>query len=159
MRAVAATQSPALHLAVAWAMIRADAKVTSSEQRALEVIRELYGAGLASRDWREQLKKQSPPWTKRDRYRLFVLAAWVANVDHDESPEEIDLLCQLRASLGLDPWLARHLHQFVRAARRSTQQTPELQELEAILDAASRKVAQWNTNENSGPSDDDGAPS
>jgi hypothetical protein len=47
--------------------------------------------------------------TERARCALFLVAAWMANVDGEEHGAEVDALCQLRLALGLDPDLARAL--------------------------------------------------
>lgn len=54
--------------------------------------------------------------TTSARQMLFLTAAWIANVDGEEQEAEIDALCQLRSALGLEPDLARKLHQIARDA-------------------------------------------
>ena len=54
--------------------------------------------------------------TENARHMLFLAAAWIANVDGEEHDAEIDALCELRTALGLEPALARDLHQMARSA-------------------------------------------
>lgn len=54
------------------------------------------------------------------RHYIFFTAAWIANVDGHEDDTELDALCQLRKTLGIEPATARQLHQLARhAATRS----------------------------------------
>ncbi|NND30323.1 MAG: hypothetical protein HKN97_17185 [Myxococcales bacterium] len=48
------------------------------------------------------------------RNMLFLVAAWMANVDGKEQDAEVDALCQLRGALGLEPPVARELLQMAR---------------------------------------------
>ena len=57
--------------------------------------------------------------TTNARQMLFLAAAWIANVDGEEHEAEIDALCQLRSALGLEPDLARRLHQIARDVQGS----------------------------------------
>ncbi|MGB5268140.1 MAG: hypothetical protein WBN30_16220 [Polyangiales bacterium] len=49
------------------------------------------------------------------RNMLFLVAAWMANVDGEEQGAEVDALCQLRGALGLEPPVARELLQMARS--------------------------------------------
>jgi tellurite resistance protein len=49
------------------------------------------------------------------RNMLFLVAAWMANVDGKEQGAEVDALCQLRGALGLEPPVARKLLQIARS--------------------------------------------
>jgi len=49
------------------------------------------------------------------RNMLFLVAAWMANVDGKEHGAEVDALCQLRGALGLEPPVARELLQIARS--------------------------------------------
>lgn len=49
------------------------------------------------------------------RNMLFLVAAWMANVDGEEQDAEVDALCQLRRALDLEPPVARELLQMARS--------------------------------------------
>ena len=49
------------------------------------------------------------------RNMVFLVAAWMANIDGKEQGAEVDALCQLRGALGLEPPVARELLQIARS--------------------------------------------
>jgi len=53
------------------------------------------------------------------RRLLFLVAAWMANVDGEEHGAEVEALCELRRALHLEPPAARELLQMARSQRNS----------------------------------------